>query len=163
MDITLELLTEERFPLAEAIDRSDVPEAFVDTAETILELHRYGMKHACIGHTFLVMADGRCVGLMLLGEAILWDTDPDEMRKEPFYRLMGFVIDRRYRGCGIGAEALRMAVERVYEDFGMRPIALGVHRDNQRAADFYMRCGFRPTDAMEGNDRYYLRYPSGTD
>lgn len=162
MHVTLELLTEDRFPDARAIDRSDIPEAFVDTADTIIDLHCYGLEHGCIGHTFLVMADGKCVGLLLLGEAIPWETDPPQMRVEPFYRLMGFVIDRRYRGQGIGAQALRMAVERVCEDFGVRPIALGVHQDNHRAAAFYMRCGFRPTDAMEGSDRYYLRYPEQT-
>lgn len=161
MEIRLELLTEERFGEAMAIDRDDVPESFVDTAETILTLHRYGAEHGCIGHTFLVMADGRCVGLLLLGEAIPWETDPPEMRAEPFYRLMGFVIDRAARGMGIGAQALEQAIERVYEDFGTRPVALGVHVENHRAAAFYMRHGFRPTDAMEGNDRYYLRYPDG--
>lgn len=160
MRITLELMTESRYSEATAIDRSDIPEAFVDSLETIMELHRYGLEHACIGHTFLVMADGHCVGLMLLGEAIPWETDPEEMRSEPFYRLMGFVIDRNYRGCGIGTEALKMAVERVYEDFGVRPVALGVHHENHRAAAFYIRCGFQPTDAMEGNDRYYLWYPA---
>ena len=40
----------------------------------------------------------------------------------------------------------------------VRPIALGCHRDNTRAA-FYLRLGFRPTSAMEGEDIYYLRYP----
>lgn len=160
MEISLELLTEDRFPEARAIDRSDVPESFVDPAEIILELHLYGIEHACIGHTFLVMADRECVGLLLLGEAIPWETDPVQMRAEPFYRLMGFVIDQRYRGMGIGAQALEMAIQRVYEDFGVRPVALGVHLDNTRAAAFYMRHGFHPTDAMEGPDRYYLRYPS---
>lgn len=161
MRVTLELLTEQRFAQAAAIDRSDVPEAFVDPAETFMELHRYGLEHGCIGYTFLVLAEGRCVGMLLLGEAIPWETDPPEMAREPFYRLMGFVIDRHWRGQGIGAAALEMAVERVYSDFGVRPIALGVHRDNHGAAAFYVRHRFRPTDAMEGADRYYLRYPEG--
>ena len=47
----------------------------------------------------------------------------------------------------------------MYDDFGVRPIALGVHQDNHGAAAFYMRHGFHPVDAMEGADRYYLRYP----
>lgn len=41
----------------------------------------------------------------------------------------------------------------------VRPIALGCHRDNARAAAFYQRHGFRPTSSMEGDDIYYLRYP----
>ena len=160
MRITLELLTEQRFSEAAAISREDVPEAFVDTAETLMELTRYGWSHGCIGHTFLVMADGACVGMLLLGEAIPWETDPPQMRAEPFCRLMGFVIDQRCRGCGVGAQALEQAVARVYADFGIRPIALGVHEENHGAAAFYMRHGFRPTEAFEGRDRYYIRYPA---
>ena len=41
----------------------------------------------------------------------------------------------------------------------LRPIALGCHKDNKLAADFYVRHGFRKTMYMEGNDFYYLRYP----
>ena len=29
------------------------------------------------------------------------------------------------------------------------------------AARFYERHGFTPVNAMEGNDRYYIRYPQG--
>lgn len=43
-----------------------------------------------------------------LTEAIEWETDPPEMKREPFYRLMGFVIDKKYRGKGIGSKALEM-------------------------------------------------------
>lgn len=81
------------------------------------------------------------------------------MRREPFYRLMGFVLDRRFRGRGFGGMALEMTVERVYADFGIRPIALGCHRDNEAAARFYLRHGFRKTACVEGSDIYYLRYP----
>ena len=81
------------------------------------------------------------------------------MRAEPFYRLMGFVIDRRFRGQGLGDRALEQAIREVYREFGVRPIALGCHKDNHSAARFYLRHGFRPVDAMEGSDIYYLRYP----
>ena len=80
------------------------------------------------------------IGLILLGEAIPWETDPPEMSKEPFYRLMGFVVDKKYR------------------DYGKRPIALGCHKDNIQAERFYLRHGFKKTNVMEGNDYYYLRF-----
>ena len=158
-DIRLEPLTEAHLDAVRAIDRADVSEAFVDGPETIWELNRYGEEHGCLGHTWAVYMGDACVGVMLLGEAIPWETDPPEMRERPFYRLMGFVIDRQYRGHGIGGAVLEQAIAACCREFGERPIALGCHRDNTRAAAFYQRHGFRPTDAMEGNDIYYLRYP----
>lgn len=158
MKIEFEELTHSNFADACRIDREDIPESYVDTAETLMEITDYGVEHHCMGHTFAAKANGRYVGLLLLGEAIPWETDPSEMRKEPFYRLMGFVIDREYRGCGIGGEVLEKAIERVYRDFGRRPVALGCHKDNVRAERFYLRHGFRKTSYMEGNDYYYFRF-----
>ncbi|MBE5804720.1 MAG: GNAT family N-acetyltransferase [Clostridiales bacterium] len=157
--IILRILDESQEEAVRAIRREDVIEDFVDTAETILELHHYGKEHGCLGHTFAIYADGICIGVLLLGEAIPWETDPPEMQGMPFYRLMGFVLDKTYRGKGIGAYALEEAIQWCYRDFGVRPIALGVHRDNHRAEAFYLRHGFRKTEAMEGNDYYFLRYP----
>lgn len=92
-----------------------------------------------------------------MGEAIPWETDPEEMRKEPFYRLMGFVVDKEYRDKGIWEEILEKAIARVYDDYGKRSIALGCHKDNVRAAGFYEKHGFVKTNVFEGNDEYYLR------
>ena len=157
MNLIFEELTHENYVHAEKLDRRDVPEAYVDTVETLMELTDYGVENDCKGHTFLVKADGHYVGLLLLGEAIPWDTDPVEMQKEPFYRLMGFVVDRAYRSKGLGGEILERAIDEVYKDFGKRSIALGCHRDNTRAAAFYLRHGFERTGVFEGNDEYYLR------
>lgn len=127
------------------------------TAQTIIELNQYGLKHHLIGHTFLVFLEERCIGLIMIGEAIPWDTDPIEMQGVPFYRLMGFVIDREYRGMGYGSEAMEKAIALVYQDFGKRPLALGVHRENAAAGRFYEQHGFRKTGVFEGEDEYYLR------
>ena len=158
-EIRLEPLTEAHLQAVRAIDRADVSEAFVDGPDTIWSLTRYGEEHGCLGHSWAVYSGDICVGAVLLGEAIPWETDPPEMREQPFYRLMGFVIDRRYRGRGIGGAVLEKAIVECYRTFGVRPIALGCHRDNVRAAAFYQRHGFRPTSSMEGDDIYYLRYP----
>lgn len=157
MEITLEQLTRENFPEALTIDRTDIPETWVDTAETIMETTEYGLEHSLRGRTCLARLEGRPVGLIMVGEAIPWDTDPAEMRGVPFYRVMGFVVDRAYRGRGLGGQILEKAVAWVYREFGRRSLALGVHRDNPRAGQFYRRHGFRPTGVYEGNDEYYLR------
>ena len=110
MEITFEQLTHQNFSAARALDRDDIPESFVDTAATIMEITDYGYENNLIGHTYLILCDGRYAGLILLGEAIPWDTDPPEVHQQPFYRLMGFVISREFRGKGVGGEALEKTI-----------------------------------------------------
>lgn len=160
--ITFELLTPSDMARVREIQRDDVSEAFVDSADTIMKFTQYGLDHRCKGHTYAIKQADAYIGVILLGEAIPWDTDPEEMKGVPFYRLMGFVIDRRYRNREIGGYVLERAIEMIYDEFGVRPIALGVHKDNFDAERFYLNHGFCKTDVMEGNDYYYLRYPDET-
>ena len=160
--IDLELLSEANIDAVRAIHREEIPESWVDSADTLWELTRYGLDHNCIGHTYAVKQDDAYIGVILLGEAIPWETDPAQMKLELFYRLMGFVIDNRYRSQGIGSKVLEMVIGTIYAEYGVRPIALGVHKDNSCAARFYEKHGFTPVDAMEGNDRYFIRYPKIT-
>lgn len=155
--ITLEFLTEDNLKEAQAIDRSDISENFVDSVNELMDLTREGLKRGYLGHTFLVRREGVCVGVLLLGEAIPWESDPEEMRERPFYRLMGFVIDRSCRGQGIGGCALEEAIHRIYTEYGPRPIVLGCHRDNLRGEAFWLRHGFQKTSVMEEDDYYYIR------
>lgn len=97
MKISMCVMDVQREDDVRRIRREDISEAFVDTAETIIELTHEGAEHGFLGHTFAIYADDRCVGVLLLGEAVPWETDPPEMQHEPFYRLMGFIIDREYR------------------------------------------------------------------
>ncbi|MCI8696572.1 MAG: GNAT family N-acetyltransferase [Lachnospiraceae bacterium] len=161
-DIHIELLNEANTEELKRIHREDVSEAFVDSVETIAEITQYGIDHHCIGHTYAIKYKESYIGLILLGEALEWETDPAEMKGTPFYRLMGFVIDRRYRNGGIGSYVLEKVIRECYQEFGIRPIALGCHRDNRQAAAFYERHGFVRTQAMEGDDYYYLRYQEQT-
>jgi len=159
VNVKLELLSEQNMGAVRAIQREDIPESWVDNADTLWELTRYGLEHGCIGHTYAIKNGDQYIGVILLGEAIPWETDPEEMKGIPFYRLMGFVIDNRWRGMGIGGYVLELVIRTICNEFGTRPIALGVHQDNHSAARFYEKHGFKPTTAMEGNDVYYLRYP----
>ncbi len=157
--LRLEYLTEDNIEKVRNIRREDIPERWVDGVDTILELTQYGLTHGCKGHTFAIQWEETYIGWILLGGAIPWETDPPEMVEEPFYRLMSFVLDSRYRNQGIGGYVLELAVKEIYREYGVRPIALGVHRENVDAARFYERHGFIKTDTMEGEDRYFLRYP----
>ena len=158
-----EQLTRDIFDKVRMIDRNDIPESYVDTVDTIMDLTDYGFIHGCIGHTYAVKMNGRYISVILLGEALHWETDPPEMSKQPFYRLMGFVVDKGYRGRGLGGEILEQTISNVYHDFGIRPIALGCHKDNAAAARFYIRHGFKLTMYRESDDIYYIRYPDTID
>ncbi len=160
--IRLELLMKKNLDAVRAIHREDIPESWVDNADTLWALTRYGLAHNCKGHTYAVKYGNAYIGVILLGEAIPWETDPKEMDGVPFYRLMGFVIDNRYRSQGVGSNVLERVIDAIYQEYGVRPIALGVHKDNHGAARFYARHGFMPVNAMEGDDRYYIRYPQNT-
>ena len=157
MNIELEQLTEKNFKHALKINRDDIPEDWVDTAATIMEINEYGLKHHLIGHTYLARLNDYYIGLILIGEAIPWDTDPVQMKDTPFYRIMGFVVDKAFRNKGYGSQIMELAIKQVYDEFGKRSISLGVHKDNPSAGRFYERHGFKRTGIYEGNDEYYLR------
>ena len=132
--IRLEFLNDSNRADVLGIDRSDISEDWVDSIAHIMALHRYGLEHRCIGHTYAIYADDVCIGIILIGEGIPWDCDPPEVAGIPFYRIMGFVMDRRYRGQGLGGFILEKAIEACYREDGVRPIALGCHKDNIQAA-----------------------------
>lgn len=156
-DIEIELLSDNNIDQVRKIQRDDISTDFVDDVDTIMEITRYGIDNSCIGDTYAVKYKSEYIGVILLGEAIEWETDPPEMKETPFYRLMGFVLDKRYRSLGIGSYVLEQVIDSCYEKYGVRPIALGCHTDNKGAAEFYLRHGFKKTEYMEGNDYYYIR------
>ena len=157
MCLQFEELTHINYADAQEIDRDDIPEAFVDYISTLMDITDYGVEHHCIGHTYLVRIHRKCIATILLGEAIPWETDPPQVKSQPFYRLMGFVIDKEYRNRRYGGEILEETIRRVYLEFGKRPIVLGCHKENWKAARFYERHGFVKTGYMEQNDCYFIR------
>lgn len=141
------------------IDRSDVSEDWVDSIQDIMALHRYGLEHRLIGHTYAIYGADACIGMLLIGEGIPWACDPQELSGIPFYRLMGFVLDRRCRGRGVGSQALKMAIDAIFREYGPRPVVLAVQEDNHRAMRFYEAHGFRRNSARDEDDVYFIRYP----
>lgn len=139
------------------IDRSDISYSFVEDVPTLIDILEYGAENDLIGHAFMVMVNDRCVGTIMIGEGLVGDKDPEEVQERPFYRLMFFVLDKAYRGQGLGSKVLEAAISRAYEDFGVRPIVLEVQKDNENAARFYERNGFTRTSYRVGDDYYFVR------
>ncbi len=159
MNFTLENLTFENITRAYEIDRSDIPEAFVDDVPTLIETLKFGFENKLKGHAFLITVEGQAVGTILLGEGLYCDTDPQELKGKSFYRLVSFVLDKNFRGKGLGSEIMESTIKKVYNDFGKHPIVLGVHKDNEKAARFYLKNGFIKTSCMDGDDYCFIRNP----
>lgn len=157
--IRLEVITDSNRYDVLCIDRSDISEDWVDSVQHLLDTTQYGLDHGCIGHTYAIYAENTCIGIILMGEGFPWSCDPQEVANTLFYRIMGFILDKAWRGKGVGGCVLEMVIERIYAEFGPRPILIGVQRDNTRAATFYLRHAFIPTDAWDEDDRFYIRYP----
>lgn len=159
MNIRLEYISEQNRRDVLGIRRDDVSDDIVDSLQAILDLTQYGAEHGYIGHTYAIYWDRICVGVILMGEGIPWDCDPPELTGTPFYRIMGFILDKEYRNRGIGGQVLEMVIQRIFDEFGPRPILLGVQEENHGAARFYARHGFTATPVMDEDDVFYIRYP----
>lgn len=159
MTIRLETISAANRDAVLHIDRSDISEDWVDSIQHILDLTQYGLEHGCIGHTYAIYAADACIGLILMGEGIPWPCDPPQVADIPFYRIMGFMLDKAWRGRGIGSTVLEMVIDRIFAEYGPRPIVLGVQVENHGAARFYARHGFIATTAMDEDDVFYIRQP----
>ena len=158
-DFCLQALTFENCEKAYEIDRTDIPDAFVDDVPTLIETLKFGFENKLKGHAFLITKGGRAIGTILLGQGIYCENDPEELKDKTFYRLVSFVLDKNFRGQGLGSKILESTIEKVYNDFGILPIVLGVHKDNEKAARFYLKNGFTKTSCMDGDDYCFINNP----
>ena len=93
----------------------------------------------------------------VIGVVSLWVNDL-KSRQDLFPWMATLYVKKDYRNKGLGGQILEKAIAQVYEDFGKRSIALGCHKENVRAAQFYERHGFVRTGVFERDDEYFLRF-----
>lgn len=153
--IQLELLNDENEQKVLAIEREDIPEQFAESMTYTIALSHYGTAHALKGFCFAIKYYETYVGLVLIGEAIENDADPVAVKGSLYFRIIGFVIDRRYRGKGIGRQALTLALQKIHCAYGNVPVILECHRDNRQAIRFYEKIGFVNTNKLH-EDNYYM-------
>lgn len=155
--VQLEILSKENEQKVLAIERDDIPECFAESMAYTIQLSHYGTQYGMKGFCFAIKYLEDYVGILLIGEAIQDDADPDEVKNKSYFRVIGFVIDRRYRGRGIGRQAFSLALEKIYHEYGNTPILLECHRKNQSAMRFYEKMGFKNTNKLHNNDYYMVR------
>ena len=155
--ITLELLSSENEAQVKRIQRDDVPDAFAEEVADTVALAKYGDENHLRGHCYIVKYMEKYIGIILIGEAIEDEADPAELKGTGYFRVMGFVLDRDYRGKGLGSKALELALQGIYQEYGKMPILLECHKDNIRAANFYTKLGFRNTHILNNEDYFFIK------
>ena len=155
--IQIEPISEDNEKYLLQIQRDDIPTQFVDEVSFTIDSTKYGAEHGYRGCCYAVKYDDNYVGILLIGEAIEEDADPDEVKGKVFFRILGFVIDSRYQGKGIGSVALNLAIEDIYREYGKVILVLECNQENQGAIRFYEKNGFENTGVINENDGdYYL-------
>lgn len=152
----LEWLNEYNAPKVMQIQRDDIPVCFAEDIAYTVSLAEYGDENNLRGHCYTVKYGEQYVGILLIGEAIPDSADPPELIGKDYFRIIGFVIDKRYRRQGIGSKALKAAINEIYCEYGHLPILLECHKDNKAALDFYAKMGFRNTNILHDQDYYFI-------
>lgn len=155
--VKLELLDQFNEIEVKKIQRDDIPVCFVEDVSYTIELSRYGEKNNLRGHCYAIKYAEKYIGIVLIGEAIEGEEDPIELKGRVFFRIIGFVIDKGYRGQGIGSKALELALNEIYQEYGAVPILLECHKDNKGAIKFYTKMGFRNTNILNNQDYFFIK------
>ena len=132
------------------LDRKDIPPEYVADVENTISLADYGTKFGLEGKCFAIKYGGKYVGIILIGEAVKNQADPVELQNEKYFRVLGFLIDNKYQGIGIGTKALKKATDEIYREYGRVPLLLECHKDNEKAIKFYEKNGFSNTGILNG-------------
>ena len=155
--IELELLNRYNENKVRKIQRDDIPVCFVEDVSDTIELSKYGEENNLRGHCYAIKYADKYVGIILIGEAIEEEPDPIELKGTGYFRVIGYVIDKEYRGQGIGSNALKLALDEIYCEYGTVPILLECHKDNERAIRFYEKMGFKNTNILNNQDYFLIK------
>lgn len=155
--IKLELLNQNNESKVRKIRREDIPIWFVEDVSDTIELSKWGEENNLRGHCYAIKYKDKYIGIVLIGEAIEDDADPIDLKGTGYFRLLGFVIDKEYRGQGVGSKALEKALNEIYREYGAVPILLECHKDNERAIKFYTKMGFRNTNILNNQDYFLIK------
>ena len=138
------------------IDRSDIPVEFAADAKDTIAMADYGTKLGLPGKCFAIKYHKNYIGLLLIGKAIEDADDPKELKGKYYFRLMGFFIQSKYQGLGIGTTALQKAIDKIYSEYGPVTMMAECHKDNEKALHFYKKNGFENTGKLNAKGTDYF-------
>ena len=140
------------------IDRSDIPVEFAAKAEDTIAMADYGKNIGLPGKCFAIKYNRNYVGILLIGKAVEDAADPAELKGRYYFRVLGFFIQSKYQGLGIGSVALQKAIDEIYTEYGPVTLLLECHKDNEKGLAFYEKNGFVNTGKMnaKGTDCFMI-------
>lgn len=138
MQVTIRLMTDSDAPLITAMNLGTDADFLYQWAgasyqyplsigQVIAKIHDPNCK------PFLILYDGKPAGTLSIDHV-------DETLRE--CAICRFLVDRHYRGLGIGAQSLRQAVRYVFDTLGMETVWLWVFDFNKGAVRCYQKAGF---------------------
>lgn len=155
--ITLELLSHKNEEELLKLDRGDIPDKYVEHVEYTINMSHYGIENGLDGFCTAIKNDDKYIGIILVGEAIWGDMDPIEVKNRNPFRILGFMIDKKYRGQGIGRHAFKMILNKFYLEYGDKPLLLECYKENKIAKKFYEKFGFIDTGISTATDIVMLK------
>lgn len=160
--VGLTTLTFENYEESLKLKPMDSQKEFVEDWATILAIAYIGENLNLNGMLYIITYNDIPVGRGLIGKSEVGIQEPVEIQKYGFaYRIMGFFIDKKYQGLGIGKEALGLLLDKIkeYPDGNRLPITLEVKNNNTVAKKMYQAFGFRDTAIRYGEDCAYVKMP----
>lgn len=74
-----------------------------------------------------------------------------------FGQIINFFIEDDYQNKGYGGKVVGDLIEIFNETYMVDTVSVGVHKENQRAFDFWKKLGFIDTGNIEGDYRFYRK------
>ena len=154
--IQLELLDRYNKTQLVNIDRKDVPAEYAAEISDTISMAEHGTRFGLGGHCYAIKYTDKYVGIILLEKGVEEYNAPDEVKGKTFFRIIGFVIDSKYRNIGIGSTALKKAMHEIQLEYGNVIFLLECHKDNKKAIAFYEKNGFANTGLLNKNGTDYF-------
>lgn len=136
----------------------DSPEAFMETEEEALVCSEEKWKQRASspdGFMLFAQADNKPVGMI----SAYWE---NKERCKHIAHLVGFFVQREYRGQGVGKQLFTAALEKLKQDTHMEKVDIGVVATQKAAHHLYKKFGFREIGRKEKEqkvgDHYYDEY-----
>jgi diamine N-acetyltransferase len=162
MDIKLTTLSFKNYEEVLALKPRDNQKTYVEDWATILAFAYIGVVNGLEGELCIITCDDKPVGRVLIGKIEVEPQEPEVLQKYgQVWRVMGFFIDEKSQGKGIGSEALKLVLNKIssFPDGKKYPIALEVEEANENAKQLYQKLGFYDTGVRYGESCAYVKLP----
>ena len=157
--IELELLNDFNRDKVLNIQKDSMDEEFVYDISYTLKLAKFIADNNMRGHCYAIKYSNNYIGIVLVCEIIKDEVDLSKIPKNDYFKIIGFTIDKNYRGKGIGTKALELALKDIIKEYGNVPFLLECGKDNIQAMKVYEKLGFNNTNILNDEDEYFLIKP----